>query len=271
MSLRDKVLWLRALRGTLEVDGRPLVECVLSAGQVITLAPNCALRVEAVAIPSRCFSLQVGSERSWILGYDPISVLDARLPIDEARVIGRVGDVTVVTDVDFRAALILCQRDDELVQLLAAHRESRPIEVPVRWTIGATELHVEARPLPETLKTQWVTARAPLRLVVRRSTVSVAVHGETFVVLSGKSASVIRHLMKLGNGPCPWEGVAERIWGSKSDRSVLRTNWDKALGRLRRQLESNCIRKDLVQLDGAGSVELLLHPGDELIDETGAT
>ena len=46
------------------------------------------------------------------------------------------------------------------------------------------------------------------------------------------------------------------------------SNFDTTLARLRRQLRDLAIREDLVGLDGAGNVELVLYPGDRMVDES---
>ena len=60
----------------------------------------------------------------------------------------------------------------------------------------------------------------------------------------------------------------EQLWPRQGDAAALRARFDVNLSRLRRKLRAARIRTDLVNLDGAGVVELLLYPHDRVEDRT---
>ena len=68
--------------------------------------------------------------------------------------------------------------------------------------------------------------------------------------------------------PIAWEALAAEIWSSATERSVLRRRWDAAMVRLRARLSESGVRPDLVRSSGNGLVELVLGPGDVVVDET---
>jgi hypothetical protein len=72
---------------------------------------------------------------------------------------------------------------------------------------------------------------------------------------------ILAELIELG-GPVSWELVARAVWGEVATRASLRGRWDIAVNRLRVRLRALGARPDLVHLDGAGHVQLLLHDGD---------
>jgi hypothetical protein len=87
------------------------------------------------------------------------------------------------------------------------------------------------------------------------------------VSLSGQSARVISELVSLG-GPVGWVTLSELLWPELSDPALRRPRLDVLLSRLRARLRAAGVRDDLVRSDGAGQVELLIHPRDTLVDET---
>ena len=66
-----------------------------------------------------------------------------------------------------------------------------------------------------------------------------------------------------------WEELCRVLWSKSDDPpQKLRHRLDMAMLRLRRRLKAERVREDLVQAGGAGLIELVLHPGDELVDES---
>ncbi len=111
------------------------------------------------------------------------------------------------------------------------------------------------------------SGRGPALRVVSRFEI-LHIHREDGAPFSigGIPARVVAELAEYGV-PVPWELVARSIRAGLDDPAILRRNWDRHLKRLRRKLRAAGFRSNLVRSDGRGNVELLLMPGDELVDE----
>jgi hypothetical protein len=106
-----------------------------------------------------------------------------------------------------------------------------------------------------------------MRIVARYETVHLLRDGMAPVVLDGIGARIVSELAAMG-APVSWTVVAAEIWGPFRDEARARKKWDQALLRLRQRLAAANVRADLVRPDGHGNLELVLAPGDVLIDET---
>ena len=145
-------------------------------------------------------------------------------------------------------------------------------ELGGKWEVDGCALRVIQLPLggtPETLTAEQRrrVERANLVILARYTTVHIQRESGT-AVLTGKPANLVSELVRFGGKPVPWNTLSQQIWGERTDRDKLRDNFDTTRSRLRRQLRELSIREDLVGLDGSGNVELVLYPGDRMIDES---
>lgn len=255
VSLRVGQLHLLALRGVLGVDGQRVAEVALIPGLKVRLARDLHLEVMEVVLPDEALALAIDdSEPQLLIGaaasllLEPDPGLSHRFEPEAAAQLWsdgvgwrmRVGDAVhelvpgAVHTVDGHRVRV------EQVPLWAAGQES---------TVQAGALH------------------PPLRIVAHYDTVHLHRKGHAPVLLSGIQARIVSELVALG-GPAPWETVAGEIWRDEGTRHHLRRRWDVNLNRLRSKLEQHRIRPDLVHSDGTGRVELVLHPQDEVEDNT---
>ncbi|MFT5686534.1 MAG: hypothetical protein ACI8RZ_007490 [Myxococcota bacterium] len=73
--------------------------------------------------------------------------------------------------------------------------------------------------------------------------------------------------MSVLSGPTPWRMLAEQLWPGQQHSVLLRQRLDRCLVRLRLKLRRAGLRSDLVHASGSGDYELLLYPGDSLVEE----
>jgi hypothetical protein len=106
----------------------------------------------------------------------------------------------------------------------------------------------------------------PLRVIARYDTVQLVREGHPTVLISGHMARVLSDLV-VAQAPISWQDLAVSIWGDL-DKNVLRRRWDMQLVRFRQKLRAQGIREDLLSADGSGLLELLIGPGDTVVDET---
>lgn len=146
----------------------------------------------------------------------------------------------------------------------------RRVHVGDRLVVGDSVLRfTEGRPrATATENTTGIVARDfPMRVVVRYDTVHLHRADRPSLIITGIAARIIGELAEFGV-PTEWEMVARQIWSDGRDRNALRKNWDRHIGRLRNLLRDGRFPADLVRPDGCGNVELVLHPEDQLIDQT---
>lgn len=110
----------------------------------------------------------------------------------------------------------------------------------------------------------------PVRITARHDSVHIHRAGEPTVAFGGLPARILSELVAFA-GPTAWDVVAGEIWRDCRDpdqRHTLRRKWDVNLSRLRSKLRGARLRPDLVRSDGSGNVELVLYPGDHVLDHT---
>ncbi len=107
----------------------------------------------------------------------------------------------------------------------------------------------------------------PLRIEGYYDTVHIHRPGAPAFVLAGTPARLLCELAEMGQ-PVHWSEVGRVIWPDEDDLDRLRKKWDITLIRFRRRLQSAGIRASLVQPDGTGNVQLLLHPHDRFVERS---
>jgi hypothetical protein len=263
VSLRRRSLRLLGLRGPLTVEGLEVDAVTLEPGLRVELADGLFITVESVELPTHTLVLCGTTQGRVELGASTHSLLlsDGPGPRTLRLVAGYVPS----------AAGHLWYSGANLWIRLKG-QDAEPIESGGGWMIEGCPLRVIQLPLTGTDDTVTESSRGPLErtslvIIARYTTVHVQREAGTSV-LTGKPANLVSELVRFGGKPVPWETVARQIWGARLDRESLRDNFDATLSRHRRQLRELEIREDLVSLDGSGNVELVLYPGDRIIDDS---
>lgn len=262
VSLRRRSLRLLGLRGALSVDGREADAVTLAPGLRVELADGLGFTVESVELPTHSLVLCGTGQGPVELGASSYSLLPENPttgPQTLRLVMGYVHGAAA--HLWYSGARLWIRPDGE---------EAEPIETGGRWTVAGCPLRVIHMPLDGTNDTiigAGRNDRTNLVIVARYTSVHVQRDGGT-AVLTGKPANLVSELVGFGGKPVSWETVSRQIWGEHGDREQLRDNFDATRSRLRRQLRDLGIREDLVTLDGSGNVELVLYPGDHMVDET---
>ncbi len=106
----------------------------------------------------------------------------------------------------------------------------------------------------------------PLRIVLRYDSVHIERFRRRPVVLTGLQSRLVTEV-GLAGLPVGWRGIAADLWPDAEDDVKRRRAWDSTTRRLRKTLRDHGIRTDLIRPDGAGNVELVLEPGDQVVDQ----
>lgn len=256
ISLRNGELQLLALRGGLAVDRRRQSEVALVPGLRVRLAKDLHLEVLEVDLAPSALGIVVDDRSPQMLLGGAASLL-----LDPEPGIVR----TYHRDA---AAWLWSDGPGWKIQVPGATAEA----LEPGWTRTMGGHDVRAVDLP--LRRAGVEATAvggrlhpPLRIVANYDTVHMHRPGLEVLCLSGIQARIVSELVVLG-GPASWETVATQIWRRSETIERLRHRWDVNLGRLRTRLEQHGVRRDLIRSDGAGRIELVLHPDDTVEDRT---
>ena len=254
VSLRGSRLFLLALRGSLECEGRRVPHVRLAVGQRIRLVPGIELSVRRLDLPSSVLGLEGVEGGPVALVCSVYSLWPGDPPLLEAGY-------------KPRAAGWIWSADGLRLQL--AGSDPRALRDGDHFALGGTELAVRAMELRAggVRPTVDASRRGPAMTVVSRFE-TLHLHREDGAVFSigGIPARIVAELIDYA-APVPWELVARAIWPAKTDPYALRQNWDRHLKRLRRKLAAAGFRSNLVRSDGRGNVELLLMPGDVIDDQ----
>ncbi len=143
------------------------------------------------------------------------------------------------------------------------HASHARLVLGARHYVAAVSLPVRSAAQPATHDTGRLFPR--IRLVAHYDTAHIHRRGHPTLTLSGLSARIVSELVSVG-APVSWEAVATELWRQPASREALRQRWDRNLAKLRIKLRKSGVRGDLVRSDGTGNVELLLLPGDEVVD-----
>lgn len=258
VSLRHRELRLLALRGPLAIEGQEVDSVKLEHGLVVELADGLTMTVEQVELPSHVLMLVGvvnGPSPLWASMYS-LSVVAEAVHLIAGYVPEAAGHLWYSG-----ARLWICLRG----------QPAEPLQGGARWTVEGCGLKVFEVPLAGASDTidesrHRPTPKGCLVLVAHYTSVHVQRDAGT-AVITGRPANLVSELVRFDRKPVPWELVARQIWGDR-DRELLRDSFDTTRARLRRQLRDLSVRDDLVKLDGAGNVELVLYPGDRTVDRT---
>jgi hypothetical protein len=253
VSLRGEQLVLLALRGVISVGGRPVSSAQLVAGAEIQLSRRSGLTVLHAELPESALGVKVGGR--------PVEVL-------------RRSTYSLSAD----GALVARFLPEALAHLWSSEEgwfsqvgEEEPIAVDAgdRVVVGDWELELVSVPLERSgvAPTVRLDALFPaMRIVARYETVNIYRVSSPPVQLGGLPARLISELASFAS-PTPWKMLAEQLWPGETDAVLLRQRLDRSLARLRRKLRHAGLRADLVKASGSGDYELLLYPGDEIVEE----
>ncbi len=261
VSLRNRSLRVLALRGSLTIDGREVDAVTLRPDLRVELADGLFITVESVDLPTHSLVLCGTAQGPVELGASTYSLVQDRDTHAQTLnlMAGSVPDAEA--HLWYSGSRLWIRLRDQ---------DAEPIQTGARWTIEGCPLRVIQVPLDgiDDTVTELVSEPTTTSLVIvaRYTTVHVQRDGRT-AVITGKPANLVSELVRFEGKPVPWQALAHQIWGAR-DRELLRDNFDATRSRLRRQLRDLQIRDDLVTLDGSGNVELVLYPGDRMVDET---
>lgn len=255
ISLRGEQLQLVALRRPVRLDGQRLGEITLAAGQRVEFAEGVEVTVLEVVLPDRVASIS-GDDLALQVLAPAVSLWTKPRPrvvpvIDPGADawLWRVGEqwrVRVTTD----TAPTLLRAGEAFVV------DGRRFElglVPLQSAAGA--------------RTAVGAVDAPLRIVARYDTVHIVRDGLPTVILAGLQARLISELVATRQ-PIGWHALVQELWPQLAEDSHgQRRRLDMTLLRLRRRLEAEGIRTDLVAALGTGLLELSLRADDQLVDE----
>jgi hypothetical protein len=253
VTLRGRELKLLALRRWFEVDGERASEARLCPGQRIGLAPGCVLEVRDVRVAEAVLALTGCGPRP----------LQLEAPV--YSLVQRSEGLALVAGFEEPALGHLWSTGSGWAAQIGG--EPADLRPGLELQVVGHKLGIVALPCPEPAPTAQDGYDPPLKIVLRHDTVHVHREGRPPAIINGVPARILCEVALLG-APVPWEVAASEVYPSEPDRRVLRQNWDRNLRTLRARLRDHALRPDLVRPDGKGNVELLLMPGDELVDET---
>lgn len=255
VSLRGEELVLLPLRGRFAIDGRAVAQLALAPGQQLELAPGLMLQVLEVVLPDEVLAVELSGVPAQVL-LGTTSIVSAPQPSFRAGWLADAAAWLWRHEVGWRV-----QVHGEAPRALTGG-DSVPLP-------GGVTLRAAWQPLSSAMAdpTQLEGAvDAPLRIVARYQSVHISRGAREMLVLDGTPAQCVSELVAF-KGPVSWETAARELWRGDVSETLLRGRWDAMLLRLRNRLRQAGVRPDLVRSDRSGYVELVLKPGDELIDE----
>jgi hypothetical protein len=255
VSLRGGELKLLALRGRFAVKGKPRTDLVLREGVSVYLAKDLKLQVVSVELPDVVLALQGADLPRQVLS----GVCSLRTRPRPQLVLRYDGN-----------AQGWLWNTGERWRLRTPDGTLTPLQEGAQFTLDGHTFELVAVELDRAghNRTQLTGAvHSPLQLVANYDTVHIHRHGQVPVALTGIPARVVSELVACG-APVAWDAVARQIWSKVGDDHALRRKWDVNLARLRSKLRAGGVRTNLVRADGTGNIELLLEPGDAVVDNT---
>jgi hypothetical protein len=256
ISLRGQHLKMLSLRGVLAVNGKRHREVVLLPGVTVQLARDYVIEVLAVELPDAVLALQLP-------GLPPQELTSAVYSLVREPAPGLVpgGSPDAIADV---------WSTGEGWRLKHGEAPSVSLEPGLEIDVDGVTVRVATVPLGQAALTDTRMAgrlHEPVRIVARYDTAHLYRERQDVLSLGGLSARILSELVTF-DGPAPWEVVARQVWREKLPRDALRHKWDVNLSRLRIKLRKAGLRPDLLRSDGSGTIELVLLPGDVVVDET---
>lgn len=256
VSLRGKALKLLALRGRFRVNGKVEAEVELREGLEIELASGLTVKCVDVTLPETLPGLDVqglppmlltgtttlfgGAPPRVVRGYDPRGDVVLWASGDRWRVSLKNADAREVGVGD---SFELCDMSVSLVAIpieIAGHERTRGV------------------------------LRTPLVFTLLGQTVRVKREGQPANLISGIPGKILASLVSEGR-PMNWKEITARVWpGDQSLEMSLRRRLDAGLSRLRSRLSPFAAPdEELIRLDGAGQVMLVLSDQDHVITQQG--
>lgn len=250
VSLRGRDVHLLGLRGRFAIDGRVVSDTVLRPGLEIVLAKGLSLHVAAVHVPDTLFAVRAPGVAEQVL-------------VGVSSLYGGVRPRVV--------AAWEADADDWIWPTgdgwLRGSTHPAAVQPGDAWEVGGVVFQAVAQHIQGSVATVAEPGLAtPITVHARWDTVHIARAGQAVVVISGHMARVISELVTVG-APLEWMTLARMLW-EDDDRDQLRRRWDMHLHRLRAKLRLHDLRQDLLRADGSGLVEVVLGPGDVVVDET---
>lgn len=133
-----------------------------------------------------------------------------------------------------------------------------------RWSASFVDIPLHSASLQSTRRGGAMDA--PLHIVAQYDSVSIHREQRAPIVLAGMQARLVSELVLL-DGPVAWATLAGELWPDE-ELSVQRGRLDTLISRLRRRLRAGGVRTTLIHTDGAGSIQLLRYPHDQIEDRT---
>jgi hypothetical protein len=244
LSLRGGSLNLLNLRGGLRVNGRPVRDPRLHVGLTLEVAPDLALEVVDVLLPSRILALKGPGIDHALDG--SCSLLTGEPRLVPGHVEGSLGRFW----------------QDGLTWYADTAEGEHALIAGAPLVLGAWAGTVEERSLVDASVQSTRSQSQNIEVHTCFDTVQIFREGTLLAAFGGMKARLLHELAEL-DGPVEWTLAARMLWTQASDYD-LRRRWDKTLSRLRVALRDAGIRDDLVRASGTGHVELLLYPGDQV-------
>jgi hypothetical protein len=256
VSLRGDELKLLALRGMMSVGGSPANTATLQPGVRVRLCEGIELEVAAVELPEHMLALSLPGQGAVALTASVYSLtVEPELRMAPGFTPGAIGHVWSNGEGwTLRAEGLSAEIEEGRSWVVAGTPLAALRIATARGAVAATQMSGRIHP--------------PVRIVAQFDTVQL--HREKYdpVVIGGTAARILSVLASF-QGPASWEVVAGEVWrGETADRFGLRRRWDRNLVTLRTKLREAGLRPDLVHHDGSGNIELVLLPGDEVVDLT---
>lgn len=253
VSLRGDALWLLGLRGRMQVGDAVVDRLRLDDAVRITLAPGVELEVVDVLVPDVVMAVELGGGAPQLLN-GTTSLFVQPQPVLRGGWFPNADAWLWSTDETWR---FRSASDGALVLL----EDGVPVHV------GGISVVPRVAAVDEAGVTHTVQNSEPLRIDAKFYTVHITrLSGGEPLILTGTAARVVSELVAL-KGPVEWSLPAREIWGQDTPDVVLRSRWDTTVSRLRRRLRCANLRPDLIRASRSGIVELVLGPGDVLVDQ----
>lgn len=250
VSLRGRDVHMIALRGRMLVDGGWSSDVVLAPGMTVAFAHDVAIEIVDVRVPDTVFALEADGLAQQVLS-TVTSLYGGAAP-------------RLVAGWHAGADDHVWPDGEGWMRTIGA---PTPIGEGDAWDVAGTRFRVVMQRAEGAPPTRNDPAYAlPITIVARWDTVHLVREGAPTVVITGHMAHALSELA-TARAPIAWEALAGLRW-KEGDRDLLRHRWDMQVRRLRRKFSTHGLRADLIRADGSGLVELVLGPGDAVVDET---
>lgn len=260
VSLRGSDLKLLALRGRMSVAGKPVTEVKLTPGLRVVLAGFYPLTCVSVHLPSKIPAI-----------FTPMSE-----PFPAIGVVAIFPDSEVPLRSGFDPegpAHLWYSHETAWLRLKDTDGDQR-IEMDSTFVVGGatfTLAEVDTSSLGSLATAERGRFDTAMTLHLQYDIVRLtAAHGAT-QNFDGLLARALCELHAIGK-PVAWQELARLVWGpgvaDELTEAQLRQRWDQLLTRMRMKLRETGLRSDLIRSARPGLVELVLGPGDKVVDGT---